>query len=246
MTQMRRHDRLEGLPGMELKHYGQIIWKRAWIPALLLVVVATASLLTTQTPPLTYNVTMRFTVRVEPQLIANQYTYEGYYGWLASEYLADDLTAIVSSQAFAEDVNRHLAEMGSAVAVPPGLIGGVTFAEKLHRVLRVNVNWSNEAELTEIAPAIVAAMEQDSAKYLTQLNAPGSAVIKVIDSPSPPAVNPPSLTQRLNLPVRLLLALAAGVALTFLLDYLDDSVRGRSELEALDIPVLAEVPKNRR
>jgi hypothetical protein len=30
------------------------------------------------------------------------------------------------------------------------------------------------------------------------------------------------------------------------LDYLDDSVRGRSELEALGIPVLAEVPKRTR
>jgi capsular polysaccharide biosynthesis protein len=45
------------------------------------------------------------------------------------------------------------------------------------------------------------------------------------------------------LPVRLLLALAAGIALVFLLDYLDDSVRGRSELEAMGIAVLAEVPK---
>lgn len=231
---------------MELKQYWQIIWKRAWIPALLLVVVAGASWLTSQTPPPTYSTSMRFTVRVEPQLLANQYTYEGYYGWLASEYLADDLTAIVSSQAFAEDVNRHLAEMGSTVAIPPGLITGVTFAEKLHRVLRVTINWGNETELAEIARAVVAAMEQDSAKYLTQLNAPGSAVIKVIDPPSLPAANPPSLTQRLNLPVRLLLALAAGLALTFLLDYLDDSVRSRAEVEALGISVLAEVPKRTR
>jgi hypothetical protein len=28
-----------------------------------------------------------------------------------------------------------------------------------------------------------------------------------------------------------------------LLDYLDDSVRGKGELEAMGIPVLAEVPK---
>ena len=88
-------------------------------------------------------------------------------------------------------------------------------------------------------------MEEDSPKYLTQLGTPG-ALINVIDEPSPPAANPPSLTQRLNLPVRLLLALAAGLALTFLLDYLDDNVRGRTELEALGIPVLAEVPKGKR
>lgn len=227
---------------MELKQYWQIIWKRVWIPALLLAVVAAASLLTYQPPAPTYSTTMRFTVGVKPQEVNGQYSYDSYYAWLASEYLADDMTAIVSSQAFAADVNRRLAEMGSPVQIPAGSIGGVTLAEKQHRILRLNISWGNAAELADIARAIVAAMEQDSPKYLTQLGTPG-ALITVIDEPSPPAANPPSLTQRLNLPVRLLLALAAGLALVFLLDYLDDSIRGRADLEAMDIPVLAEIPK---
>ena len=228
---------------MEFKHYWHIIWKRSWIPAMLVLVVAGASLLTRQTPAPTYATSMRFTVRVKPQAITNQYTYEGYYGWLASEYLADDLTAIVGSQAFAADVNRHLADMGSAVRIPPGLISGITFAEKLHRVLRLNLSWSNAAELVDIANAVVVAMEEDAARYLTEPGAPGGALITVIDEPSVPAANPASLTEQLNVPVRLILALAAGLALAFLLDYLDDSVRGKAELEALGITVLAEVPK---
>ena len=231
---------------MELKQYWSILWKRAWIPALLLVVVGGVSLLTRQPPVPSYSTSMRFTVRVKPQVMTDKFTYEGYYGWLASEYLADDLSEIVKSQAFASDVNRHLTEMGSSAVIPPGIIGGVTFGEKLHRILRVNFSWGNEAELNQIAQAVVKAMEEDSAKYLTQPDVPGGAVITVIDEPSAPAFNPPSLTQRLDLPVRLLLALAAGIALTFLLDYLDDSVRGKSELEAMGIPVLAEVPKKTR
>jgi capsular polysaccharide biosynthesis protein len=227
---------------MELKEYGHIIWKRAWIPALLVIVVAAAGLLTGQSPSLSYSTSMRFTVGVKPQELPDQYTYDSYYAWLASEYLADDLSAIVSSGAFAADVNRRLAERGSLVQLPPGNITAITFAEKQHRILRLNISWGNAAELAEIAQAIVTVMEQDSPKYLTQLGTPG-ALITVIDEPAPPGANPPSLTQRLNLPVRLLLALAAGLALAFLLDYLDTSVRGRSELEAMGIAVLAEVPK---
>lgn len=226
---------------MELKQYGQIIWKRAWIPALLLVVVAAVSLLTSQTPAPAYSTTMRFTVGVKPQEVPDQYTYDSYYAWLSSEYLADDMSAIVSSGAFAADVNRRLAEAGSQVQIPPGSIGGVTIAEKQHRILRLNLSWGNDAELAQIAQAVVTVMQQDSPKYLTQLGTPG-ALINVIDPPSPPAANPPSLTQKLNLPVRLLLALVAGLALTFLLDYLDDSVRGRADLETLGVSVLAEVP----
>lgn len=229
---------------MELKLYWHILWKRAWIPALLLVVVGLVSWLTRQTPPTTYSTTMRFTVGVKPQEIANQYNYDSYYAWLSSEYLADDMTAIVSSQAFAEDVNRRLEEMGSLTRIPAGSIGGVTMAEKQHRILRLNMSWGNAAELNDIGRAVVTVMEQDSPKYLTQLGTPG-ALIQVIDPPAPPAANSPSLTQRLDLPVRLLLALVAGVALVFLLDYLDDSVRGRADLESLGLAVLAEVPNSK-
>jgi capsular polysaccharide biosynthesis protein len=156
------------------------------------------------------------------------------------------MSVIVGSQQFAADVNRRLSEMGSPVQIPAGSISGITIAEKQHRILRLNVTWGNEAELEEdISQAIVTVMQEDSSKYLTQLGT-SSALVQVIDPPSSAVKNPPSLTQQLNLPVRLLLALAAGLALTFLLDYLDDSVRGRSELEAMNIPVLAEVPDKRR
>jgi len=229
---------------MELKKYWHIIWKRIWIPVLLVIVVGVVSWLTLQTPSPSYSTTMRFTVGVKPQEITDQYSYDSYYAWLSSEYLADDMTAIVSSQAFADDVNGRLTEMGKSVQIPPGSIGGVTIAEKQHRILRLNINWPDRAELADIAQAVVVVMEEDSPKYLTQLGTPG-ALIDIIDPPSPPGENPPSLTRKLDLPVRLLLAFVAGIALAFLLDYLDTGVRGREELEAMGVSVLAEIPKKR-
>ena len=223
---------------MELKLYWHIIWKRAWIPALLVTAVAVASLLTYQTPPLTYSTTMRFNIGVKPEQIANLYNYDGYYAWLSSEYLIDNLTGLVNSQDFVADINRHLAEAGSSLQISPGVIS----IEKQHRILRLNVTWPQETELNDIARAIVTAMEEDSPKYFPQSDK-SNVLIQLIDQPSPPVSNPPSFTQRLDFPVRLLLALTAGVALAFLLDYLDDSVRGKSDLETLGIAVLAEVPK---
>lgn len=227
---------------LELKQYALIIWKRIWIPLALVVLVGAVSLLTAKTPPPTYSSSMRFTVGVVPQELPDQFSYDNYYAWLSSEYLVDDMTGLVSSQMFASDVNRHLQEQGSGVQIPPGNIGGVTIGGKQHRILSLNVTWGNPDELAQITQAIVTTMEQDSGHYLAQLGTAG-AMIQVIDTPSPPGQNPPSLTQRLDVPVRLLLALVAGLALAFLLDYLDSSVRGKSELEAMGIAVLAEVPK---
>jgi len=227
---------------MELKQYAIIIWKRIWIPVALVALVGVASWLTAKTPPPTYSSGMRFTVGVRPQELPNQFSYDNYYAWLSSEYLVDDMTGLVGSQMFANDVNRHLQEMGSPVQIPPGSIGGVTIGGKQHRILSLTASWPNPTELADITQAIVTTMEKDSPTYLAQLGTTG-ALIRVVDTPSPPAENPRSLTQRLDLPVRLLLALVAGVALTFVLDYLDTGVRDKTELEAMGVAVLAEVPK---
>ena len=47
---------------MVLKQYWQIIWRRAWIPLLLVGVVAVVSLLTWQTASPTYTSAIRFTI----------------------------------------------------------------------------------------------------------------------------------------------------------------------------------------
>jgi len=150
---------------MELKRYASIVWKRAWIPVVLVVVVAGASLAIATTPALSFSTTMRFTVGVRPQESDEQFSYDSYYAWLASEYLVDDMTALVSSQAFAQDVNDHLLEMESPVQIPPNSIGGVTIGGKQHRILRLTVTWHDPDELADIAQAIVATMEQDSTGY---------------------------------------------------------------------------------
>jgi capsular polysaccharide biosynthesis protein len=223
---------------MELKHYAHIIWKRVWIPLLLVVVTAAVSLLTRAVPPPSYSLTTSFSIGVTPKAVDDEYTFDGNYAWISSEFLADSLTELVGGQKFAGDVNAHLADMNSSARIPAGLIA----SETKHRILRLSVSWGNPDELAEIGRAVGQAMQQDIIKYFPQAGA-SSIQITVIDVSGPHLANPQSLRQTLDLPIRIILALAAGIALTFLLDYLDDSVRGRAELEAMGISVLAEVPR---
>ncbi|MGD8855778.1 MAG: hypothetical protein PVG33_05585, partial [Chloroflexota bacterium] len=60
-----------------------------------------------------------------------------------------------------------------------------------------------------------------------------------------PIVNriPPGITTQLQLPLRMVLAVAAGLGLALLVDYLDPTVRGRREVEAMGLAVMAEIPK---
>jgi capsular polysaccharide biosynthesis protein len=159
---------------------------------------------------------------------------------LTSEYLVDDLGEIVRSQVFTEEVSRRTAEQG--ITVPPGAIGSSTQPGKLHRILTVNVSWPDAAQLAVIADAVVATLTESSADFFAQFSAE-EADIRLIDPPVIGAVGP-SARDRLDLPLRLLLALVAGVALAFLLHYLDDSVNDSADLEELDLPVLGEIPKH--
>jgi capsular polysaccharide biosynthesis protein len=183
---------------------------------------------------------MRFVVGLRPEPSNGPYyTYDRYYTWLTAEYLLDDLAEVVKSRAFVQDVARS-----AGLDLPPGIIQGATAAGKLHRILTVTINWPNAEELTRIANALVSVLCEHGATYFAQLSA-DSAVISLIDPPSVSQAGVP-LRQRLDLPLRLLLALIAGVGLTFLLDYLDVTIRNRADLEELKLPILAEIPSRHR
>jgi len=227
---------------MELRRYWHIAWKRRWIPALLFGVVLVVSLVLHRPPSPQYQASARVLVDVpplaavegmgfDPRLTAPQ----------ATEYLVDDFSLFVSSQVVAEAVSRRLADQG--IQVPAGAIQSSTASEKVHRVVTIRVTRGDPDQALAILNAAVEVLRQESPAYFGRLGLE-QPQITLFDGPGVSRV-PPSLSQRLDLPVRLILALVAGVALCFLLDYLDDSLRGREELEALGIRVLAEVPRRR-
>jgi len=221
---------------MELRHYWRIVRRRLWIVMVLLVALAVSYVAFAPRPAPTYTASMRFLLGVRPEpRTSDQYAYDYYYTWLTSEYLVDDFSEVVKSRAFAEDVSAL-----AGIAVPPATIQGISTAGKLHRILTVTLSWHDPDELAVLANAVVQVIETGAESYFAQLTT-DSAVVAVIDPPSVAQAATP-LRQRLDLPLRLILALVAGVAISFVLDYVDDSVRERTDLVRLGVPVLAEVP----
>ena len=227
---------------MELRAYWAIIMRRWWLPVGLALLVAVLALVVQrpwQPRPVSYNASMRFNVGVQPERIPGVYTYDRYYTMLTSEYLVDDLGEIVRSQAFAGAVSQRLASQG--ITVPAGAIGASTQPGKLHRILTVNISWPDENQLRSIANAVVETLTGSSADFFGQFSA-DEADIRLIDPPVVGIAGRPA-SEQLDIPLRVLLALAAGLGLAFLLDYLDRSVRDRSDLEKLGLPILAEIPR---
>jgi capsular polysaccharide biosynthesis protein len=227
---------------MELRAYVAVLRRRWWLPALLVGLTLALTVLGQrpwQPRPPVYALGLSFSVGVQPQAGAGEYNYDGYYSALASEYLIDDFSEIVKGSAFAAEVSRRLVEQGITVA--PGSIQGSTQAGKLHRILTLTLYGGDPAQLSAIADAVSGAMTEAAHLFMPRLLAEQGAVYLV--NRGQPAVIGPSLRQRLDLPLRLALALVAGVLVIFLLEYLDDRLRDRRQLEALGIPVLAEIPR---
>jgi capsular polysaccharide biosynthesis protein len=217
---------------MELRQYWRIVWRRWWLIVALLAIVLAVSLVTYRPPTPVFQAAMRFAVGIkgsEPVMAASG---EGRSdAWLASEYLADDLSEVLKGGDFAARIGEQV-----GFPVPPGIIS----ASRAHRIMSVSITWGDRDQLQSIAEAVGAAVSDGGAAYFPQLDSVEAQAV-LIDGPGIVAVGR-SLKDKLDIPIRLLIALIAGVALAFLWDYLDSSIRDQSEIESLGVAVLGEIP----
>ena len=230
---------------MELREYWAILRRRWVAPVLLPVLVALFSavqLRPWEAPPPTYSASMRMLVGVLPLEGVDDVEYDPrYYAWMTSEYLVDDFTEVLASELFAKAVNARLG--AKEIVIPAGRLRASANTGKQHRIIRLTFNWHDAGELQEIGDAAVAELEENAAAYFAQLGTQGAGV-QVMDSPAVVPVGP-SARQRVEWPLRILLALVVGIGLAFLQEYLDDTVRRRNELEEMGLPCLVAVPKQR-
>lgn len=227
----------------ELRDYARIIRRRWWLPVVLTLLVAVVSLIDLrpwQSPPPTYQATMRLLIGVAPAANVDQAAYDPYYyAWQTSEYLVDDFTEVVRSDLFAEQVSQRLKAAG--LTIPAGTIQGSSDTGRQHRILSLTVTWPDAAQLGAVMTAIAAEVAENSTFYFQQLGT-ATAIVTLLDQPEVAAIGP-GVQQQLLWPLRVFLGFVVGMGLLFLLDYLDTSVRQAAELEAMGFVVLGAIPR---
>ncbi len=186
---------------------------------------------------------MRFTAATPPEAYeAAGYEDGAYYPWLASEYVVNGLVDWVRTSSFTEAVSARLA--ADDLAISPFQLRSVLTADNTRSIIDVGISWPDEAQLGQIAAAVVAVMTEDAAAVFPQFGEAGVEVV-LLDAPQLSPV-PPAITSRLEPVIRVAIGLVAGVALAFLAEYLDPSLRDRHQVEALGYSVIAEIPSRRR
>ena len=227
---------------MELRRLWKVIrrrWALALIPA---VIVLLAGLATFRPAPPVYNGGVRFIVGQPPGAAAAEFDEQRYYNWLTSEYIVNGLTDWVRGGKFAEAVSARLATQG--IAIPPGMIQGGLAVDNARSLLTISLTGSETIAVHQALEGVIAVLTEDNAVALPQLGGE-TAVLTRLDEPVVNQISP-GLRNQLDLPLRVALALFAGLGLALLAHYLDPAVRDREELEDVGLAILGEIPPEKR
>ncbi|MEJ2747275.1 MAG: hypothetical protein P8183_05110 [Anaerolineae bacterium] len=223
---------------MELRHYWKLFKRRWLIVVLPAVIVLAIGLATYQSPPPVYNVGVRFLVAQPPAEASETLDEQRYYNWLASEYIVNGLTDWVKGGSFATAVSQELAAQG--LDVPAGAIQGSLAADNARSMLTISMTYGDSQVLAAMVDAVAVVLQEQNS-VLPQVGGETPVLVQL----DQPVVNqiPAGIRSQLDLPLRILLALAAGIGLALLVEYLDPTIREREELTEMGLPVVGEIPK---
>lgn len=262
---------------MELRAYWSIIWRRIWVIALVVGIVALYvgyqyyHLRKIPGALKTYQSSVEFQVGLASSTKATDQNYGDYTG--TSETLADTLIAspspILSSKEFDTQVIQQISnDMGLIKQRygdnpdlgpwnDPGSIGQALGGGRTHAIVTINVTWPTAAGAWAIAHAVGEVSVAHIGTYLDYVITNDPAHIStdpkyvqpavtarlISDATDPGLINGPDASKPTLLLVLLFVALIIGIALAFLIEYLDDRIRKKEDVvQLLQLPVYGEVP----
>ena len=263
---------------MELRAYGAIIWRRIWVIALVVGVVAFYAayqyyhLYKTPGALKTYQSQVTLAIGIQNFGSQDNHSFNDYAA--TSEILADAFTtdSILTSNSFDMAVAQQISSDMDAIVQrygpnpdlgnvqDPGALAGAITSTHIHNQAIVSVTWATPAGAWAIARAIGEVTTAHISSYLnyglmnTSAYASGPSsksvlqpvVSVIVVSDALPSIVIPgaSANRPALLLVLVLVAFIIGIALAFLIDYLDDHIRSTEDVEQLlQLPVYGQIPR---
>jgi capsular polysaccharide biosynthesis protein len=223
---------------MELRSYW-IIFKRRWLYVIIpTLIVLAIGLVSYSRPAPLYNAGVRFIVGQEPIGSASLTDEQRLANWKTSEYVVNTLADWVRGGQFAGLVSQGLAEQGITVA-PQAIVAG-TSSESTRSMMVLSISYVDPTVLDQIMHEAGRVLIERNDLGLPQLGGEPAQLVQLDE----PIVNRVSagIVQQLDLPLRIVLALLAGIGLALLVEYLDPTIHDRRELETMGLLVIGSIP----
>lgn len=224
---------------MELRTYYKILLRWWWLALIPTILIGIVSVATFRRPATTYSARIRFTASTPPAFDSVPGFDPTYYSWLTSEYIVGSLSDWAKTSSFAQAVSEELSKQGKNISAPT--IQGSLASDYVRSQLTLYISGANADDVSAIANAAITVLQTRNASVFPQLGR-NNAVVTPLDVPS---IGSSSIGLRdsLDLPIRLVLGVAVGIACAFLAHYLDPFVRERKDVEGLGLKIIAEIPK---
>lgn len=256
---------------MELRAYWAIIWRRIWLIALIVGIVAVyvgyKEYQLRKTPGALSS--YQSTVTIQLGLQANQQAVDPYSSAQVASTLADVLVTgpILSSNEFDTQVAQQIASDMDKItqrygANPdlgnvqdPGAIGAALGATKVDNLVSITATWVTSPGAWAIANAVGEVSASSMCRYLnyvvpqsascaTTSGSPGVAAQIISNANNPGLATGNANSKQTTYLLLLLVALVIGIALAFLAAYLDDRLYTKDDaIQLLRLPVYGEIPR---
>jgi capsular polysaccharide biosynthesis protein len=200
----------------------------------------------------TYDAESKFITRQDPGATGVQsymFVNQPNANWIGSEFLVDDYTQIVTSDAFAAGVLRIMGNqltLGKTTqTVTRADIKAAIQADRKQRELHITVTGYSRDEAKQLSDAVGTVLTQLKLEPIKGQLADDKPVFTQIDEATPDTIKSSTSKDLINAVVRVVVGLAAAVALAFLLEYMDNSVRDERDAErVLGMPVIGTIPRS--
>ena len=251
---------------MELRDYASIIRRRLWIIVLVVIIVGLYSgyqyYKLHKTPGALKTSQSQVIMLIGLQAASGVTIHSNYSDYVSvSESIADEyingptLTSpsfdhLVYQQLLADE-NGSLANLGG---LQEGNIAGALSAGRAHSLVTVTATWPNGAGAQALAKAVgevTTAHIDEYMDYVVSSNASSSTgssrpviAARIVNSATAPVTVAGSSASKTTLLAALVIVgLIIGLALAFLIEYLDDRIRRANDVvQLLQLPVYGEIP----
>ena len=217
--------------------------RRRWLLVLIpTAIVLAVALATYSRPDPLYNAGIRFIVGQAPSEAAFTSDEQRLANWKTSEYIVNTLADWVRGGQFSELVSQRLGEQGQSL--PPQSIQSSVSSDSARSMMVLSMTLNDPAVVEAALNAAAEVLITENTAGLPQLGGEPAELVQLDE----PVVNrvPLGIIDQIELPVRVAIALAAGIGLALFVDYIDPTVRVREDIETMGLEVVGAIPSGGR